>query len=83
MSYYPWDVRQFMLGAMRNNMTNSGYVYIIPFPVKSQLFQPEPWKQNIFSAIPSNVSDEEAKQAFIRAYLVNISFVFYYFNSHF
>ncbi len=75
MSYYAWDARPFMLAAMRNNMTDSSYVYIIPYPIKVQMLQPEPWTQNQFSVAESNVSDSVAKQAFESAYIVIVEHV--------
>ncbi len=75
LSYQPWNSRPFMLAALRNNMTDFNYVYIIPFSGKNNLVQPDPWTQNEYSTIPSNVSDNIAKQAYINTYIVIIAHV--------
>lgn len=56
-----------MLAAMRNNMTDSAYVYIIPFPTKDTLDQPYPW----MSTSPSSVPDDLAKKAYLSTLVVS------------
>jgi len=59
-----------MLTAQRLNMTDSNYVYILPYPNKNTVVQPYPWVATPPGS--SNISDSVAKNAYLGAMIVRL-----------